>query len=47
LQPYLQMAEALDVVPWAVLSACRRLHQRGLAVEGAGEQQGCFKVVAP
>lgn len=43
LQPYSQVAEALDVVPWAVLSACQRLQRRGLAREGGGKQRGWFR----
>lgn len=45
LQSYTDVATALDVVPWAVLSACRRLVRQGLASEGVGNQQGWFKGV--
>ncbi len=45
LQTYVQIAEAIDVVPWAVLSACQRLQRRGLAHEGAGNQRGWFRSV--
>ena len=45
LQPYSQVAAALDVVPWAVLSACCRLKLRGLAREGIGDQRGQFGTV--
>lgn len=43
LQNYVDIAERLRLVPWAVLSACRRLCRRGFAVEGIGERKGCFK----
>lgn len=46
LQPYSQIAAALDVVPWAVLSACRQLHRQGLVIEGAGDQQSWFRSVS-
>jgi hypothetical protein len=46
LRPYLQVATALDVVPWAVLSACRQLHRQGLVIEGVGEQQGWFRTIS-
>lgn len=45
LRPYPELAEALDVVPWAVLSACRRLCRQGLAAEGADKQLGSFRRV--
>lgn len=41
-QPYSQLADALDAVPWAVLSACRRLCRRGVIAEGVGNQRGWF-----
>ena len=47
LQPYPVVADALDVVPWAVLSACQRLCRRGLVVEGVDKQLGWFRKVAP
>lgn len=47
LQPYLQVAAALDVVPWAVLSACHRLRRRGLVREGSGNQRGWFGSARP
>lgn len=40
---YLQIADQLDLVPWAVLSACNRLCRRGVAVAGFEKQQGQFK----
>jgi hypothetical protein len=43
LQPYSQIAEALDAVPWAALSACRRLQRLGVVVEGVGEQLAWFR----
>ena len=42
-RPYAQIAEALDAVPWAVLSACHRLKSRNLICEGLGNQRGWFK----
>lgn len=43
LQPYAEIAEALDAVPWAVLSACHRLQRRGAALEGVSTQRGWFR----
>lgn len=43
LLPYAEIAIALDAVPWAVLSACRRLQRQGLAIEGVDKQQGWFR----
>lgn len=43
LQPYPEVAAALNVVPWAVLSACHRLLRRGFVLEGAGNERGWFK----
>lgn len=45
LRPYLQIAAALDVVPWSVLSACQQLRRKGLVIEGTGEQQGWFRSI--
>ena len=47
LQPYSQIAQALDVVPWAVLSACQRLQRRGLVREGVADQRGWFRSARP
>lgn len=44
LQPYSQIAAALDIVPWAVLSACYKLQRRGLVREGVDQQRGWFCV---
>lgn len=46
-RPYADLAQRLDAVPWAVLSACRRLQARGLAREGAGDHQGWFRRARP
>ena len=40
---YAEVAESLDLVPWAVLSAARRLCRQGAAQEGKGKLQGHFK----
>lgn len=42
-QPCVQIAAALGAVPWAVLSACHQLQQRGLALEGKSAQRGWFR----
>ena len=42
LRPYSQIADTLNAVPWAVLSACHRLQQRGLVRQGLGNQRGWF-----
>lgn len=47
LRPYSEIAEALDAVPWAVLSACQRLRRQGLVVEGVDRQLGWFGKVKP
>jgi hypothetical protein len=47
LLPYPEIADALDAIPWAVLSACKRLCGKGLAVEGADKQLGWFRRLAP
>lgn len=43
LVPYLDIADALQLVPWAVLSACRRLAREGVAQEGKNKQRGQFR----
>jgi Family of unknown function (DUF6527) len=43
LRLYTEVAERLDAVPWAVLSACSRLCRKGLALAGKGEQQVWFR----
>lgn len=47
LRPYSEVAQRLNAVPWAVLSACRQLLGRGLAREGTGNQQGWFRRALP
>jgi hypothetical protein len=42
LEAYTSIAERLDLVPWAVLSACVKLHREGLAVEGKDKLRGSF-----
>ena len=39
---FAELANALDAVPWDVLTACRRLVHLGLAREGTGKQRGAF-----
>ncbi len=45
LSSYVDIADSLEVVPWAVLSACHRLVKEGIAQEGKNKQRGCFKRV--
>jgi hypothetical protein len=42
LVPFAEIAEALDAVPWDVLTVCRRLVRKGAAREGKGKQRGSF-----
>jgi hypothetical protein len=42
LTPYLEIADALDAVPWDVHSTCRMLVRDGLAREGTGSRRGHF-----
>lgn len=42
LESYTSIAGRLDLVPWAVLSACGKLRRDGLAVEGTGKLRGHF-----
>jgi hypothetical protein len=44
LQACSDIAEQLDAVPWAVLSACQRLRRRGLVQSGPGEQRSLFRL---
>lgn len=44
LRPYADIAEQLDAVPWAVLSACHRLCRRGVVQNGDGEQRNEFRL---
>lgn len=41
-EPYTSIAERLDLVPWAVLSACGKLRREGVAVEGKDKLRGHF-----
>lgn len=43
LVPYVDIADALQLVPWAVLSACHRLAREGVAQEGKNKQRGQFR----
>lgn len=43
LRPYEEVAQELEAVPWAVLSACRQLRRRGLAAEGSANRLGWFR----
>jgi hypothetical protein len=45
LQSYLDIAAELDVVPWAVLSACHQLKRQRLVREGSTNQRGWFGTV--
>lgn len=40
---YVALADQLDLVPWAVLSACNVLARQGFAVAGVGDRRGQFK----
>jgi hypothetical protein len=40
---FVAIADALDVVPWAVLSACGKLCRNGFAEAGTGDHQGQFR----
>lgn len=42
LESYTAIAERLDLVPWAVLSACGKLRQEGIAQEGKDKLRGYF-----
>jgi hypothetical protein len=44
LQPCAAVAEQLNAVPWAILSACQRLQARGLAQGGSGDQRSWFRL---
>jgi hypothetical protein len=39
---YVEVADALQEIPWDVLEACRNLVRGGSLLEGAGEQRGTF-----
>ncbi len=41
---FVGIADQLAVVPWAVLSACNRLSQRGIAERGRGKLEGHFRL---
>jgi Family of unknown function (DUF6527) len=43
LTSYVAIADALRLVPWAVLSACNRLTAQGIAVRGQGKLLGHFR----
>jgi Family of unknown function (DUF6527) len=40
---FVQLADALDEIPWAVLDACRRLVKEKRAVAGSGEMRSSFR----
>jgi hypothetical protein len=42
LVPFVTLADALDTVPWDVLTVARRLVREGLVREGRGKQRGRF-----
>jgi len=42
LTAFADLADALDAVPWDVLTVCRRLVRSGRAREGTGKQRGAF-----
>lgn len=43
---YVEMADALQLVPWAVLSACHRLVREGAAEEGTSKFRGQFRAAS-
>lgn len=45
--PYIEIADSLGLVPWAVLSACASLTRMGLAEAGTGTLQGHFRRKSP
>ena len=42
LESYTSIADRLELVPWAVLSACGKLRREGVAVEGKNKLRGHF-----
>lgn len=40
---YVDIAQAIDEVPWAVLVACQRLARQGVAEAGTGKQRDSFR----
>jgi hypothetical protein len=44
---FVQIADALDEIPWAVLDACRHLVKEKRAVAGTGPMKSSFKKVVP
>ena len=40
---FYDIAEVIDVIPWDVLMACRRLVREGFAKEGRDKQRGSFR----
>jgi len=40
---FVQLADALDEIPWAVLDACKKLVKEKRAVAGSGELKSSFK----
>ena len=43
LTAYVEIADALGIVPWAALSACNRLTAQGVAMRGEGKLLGYFR----
>jgi hypothetical protein len=39
---YSEIADALNAIPWDVLTVCRRLVRMGIAREGRDKERGCF-----
>jgi hypothetical protein len=42
---FVQIADALDEIPWAVLDACRALVKEKRAVAGSGPMKSYFKKI--
>ena len=46
LQQYIDVADQLGAVPWAVLVACNRLRNRGLVQSGVGDEKDRFRLAS-
>jgi hypothetical protein len=44
LQSVVEIAEALDEIPWDVTQVCRRLARKGLAIRGQGRRSELYKL---
>ncbi|MER8537286.1 DUF6527 family protein [Mesorhizobium sp. M1005] len=46
LASFVDIAAAVDEVPWSVLDACRSLVKSGIAVEGTGAERSSFRLAS-